>query len=1053
MAAYAFSVLLLCTTIIFLYSPGHHTSTGLRSLESLTGSSSPGVIDKVRRAHGAEYARAQAEEEEMERLLLLSQDNSTAPQRRIERSPTLWIDMCAGGKNSDGEAFTFEGMKGVMACCPIKCAAGVPANSWIEQWPIGGSKLGALVGGTFSRELIPISIADYYLLNKQKLHDPYSPSQNLDAWTKMRSALVDGEPVKANEFSQGLKQAPEGRFEYFAELVILYGIEEYSDCASNVKRPMSPRSTEFQKLKTELKSNPSFNEFAKSNSASAADSFSISGIHKLDMTSGLSTSYFQKKLSDLEIVVENHERKWFVSSIDNVIVGEISCKKNDGQGCLNIALKLSRDSRPEEGPAPRVEIDEIPRDTLGYKRLGLSVGPSQEAFLPHGYTCLQVLCNGSRVSIGAGTGGTITCIGGTKLIAYSSIVTQDSIEAKSKSKSWSTDVVDHLRSQCLANLEKASQLNVGVVRTRHTEHFSSHMEAMSFSLQPENQSPSKSVKYDDDLNDHKKIESMFDFGRYLVLSSGNGGVMNLQGLWADGRISEWAGDYHININLQMMYWAVDAVGIGTQVIPPLVKFLRKLRESGTRTAQEMYGCKGWVAHGFTDAYMDTGMAADYHWAMCVSCGAWAALSLFDHVSFAGIAQESARLAQEELLLSFQGVAEFFLDYMVVAKGVLHTGPTTSPENTYSTVRMSSSRERILAQLALSPALDISVLRNVAAAYTLISTREGVKDTHSQLALRLSQAVEKMPNAGIPLVDPKSQLIREYPAAPLGNSPWETTEGLDQGHRHFSGLHWLYPGVFQPQALQSAAERTMQAKRRSNGGHTAWSAAWEASLWARLGKGDEALVTLNRIMRRYSTNRLLALHPKLVHTNEQCPTCFNELPPQQWAKESAAGNDSLFSSSFLRNKMHSRVTGRPMQRGLFTMDGSAFQLDGNAGVVAAVCEMLLQSHVIGKLYLLPALPSIWRKGSVAKLRARGDVQVGIRWEEGKITRISIDFRSNHPWLTHDTGSTRIKLVLPTSMKQSWRKFALDYPSCATIEFSEEITIFVSSFPCLCTFTYI
>lgn len=33
---------------------------------------------------------------------------------------------------------------------------------------------------------------------------------------------------------------------------------------------------------------------------------------------------------------------------------------------------------------------------------------------------------------------------------------------------------------------------------------------------------------------------------------------NLQGVWADGLDAPWNGDYHLNINLQMCYWAVQS---------------------------------------------------------------------------------------------------------------------------------------------------------------------------------------------------------------------------------------------------------------------------------------------------------------------------------------------------------------------------------------------------------------------------------------------------------------------------------------------------------------
>lgn len=90
-----------------------------------------------------------------------------------------------------------------------------------------------------------------------------------------------------------------------------------------------------------------------------------------------------------------------------------------------------------------------------------------------------------------------------------------------------------------------------------------------------------------------------NYGRYLLISSSRASYKalpaNLQGIWNPSFAPAWGSKYTININIQMNYWPVSGSNLFECALP-LVDLLERMAERGKRTARVVYGCRGWCAH-------------------------------------------------------------------------------------------------------------------------------------------------------------------------------------------------------------------------------------------------------------------------------------------------------------------------------------------------------------------------------------------------------------------------------------------------------------------------
>ena len=275
----------------------------------------------------------------------------------------------------------------------------------------------------------------------------------------------------------------------------------------------------------------------------------------------------------------------------------------------------------------------------------------------------------------------------------------------------------------------------------------------------------------------------FQFGRYLLIGSSREDSplpANLQGIWNDGLACSmgWTCDFHLDINTQMNYWIAE-VGNLPECNGALFRWIESLLvPSGRVTAQDLYGCKGWVAHVFSNAWGFTGMGWDPGWGTHVTGGTWIATHLWERYRYGGDKQFLKEVAYPIL----KEHARFFEDYLVEHPryGCLVTGPATSPENWFRhdgvTIgeSMGPTCDRVLVHELLSACIEASEILDVDAAkrQQWIAMRTKLPPLkigkHGQLQEWLEDYDEAIPNHRH-----TTHLIALYPAAQI--TPRHTPE--------------------------------------------------------------------------------------------------------------------------------------------------------------------------------------------------------------------------------------------------------------------------------------
>jgi alpha-L-fucosidase 2 len=391
------------------------------------------------------------------------------------------------------------------------------------------------------------------------------------------------------------------------------------------------------------------------------------------------------------------------------------------------------------------------------------------------------------------------------------------------------DVSANEKKRCGDYISKASKLSYKKLLQRHLDDYCPLFSACRIDLGAD-LNPSRTTTQSMDAIrtgefDHAYEARYFQYARYLMLAGAREKTLafNNHNMWLNDLTGRWNGRWTLNININECYWPVESTNL-PRVNESLLYFVEQLAQAGTRTAKELFDCRGWCAHHGTDVWFNTAPTdGNPRHAVFPVSGMWLMQQLYDHYLYDPDPEYLRRIYP-----LLKGSVEFCHDFLVKdpVSGYMLTCPSASPENEF----IDDKGNKIGASLGASGDNQIirRLLRNFIEASSILKT-------DAEMSKRSAEILEQLPPHQIGSFGQLQEWLYDF-------------KEVEVTHRHTSHLWAVYPDdditIRKTPELAEAAKVVLQRRGDINMG---WSGAWKINLHARFEEPEKAYGILHKML--------------------------------------------------------------------------------------------------------------------------------------------------------------------------------------------------------------